>query len=248
MRAIEKLLVIVGCHIPTGKFFVPNFNEPLGREPGLPPGCHENEDGFAVGLLVDLLEHGLVHGLHAGAVGLLLEAHGADGDLDRPCLHPEVEEPLLAAADPLPHVLRARQRRREAHEAHLRLHGVPDLAHAAHDHLEHRPALQAQHVHLVDDDQPHLLDLAAVVPVPADAVPLLRRRNQDICMLQRVDVRGEVTRQFQHFFVQHFAQSVGPVVHSFFAQGFQGRYLYYFLVGLFFEKPQHGQFCNLGFT
>lgn len=70
----------------------------------------------------------------------------------------------------------------------------------------------AQEVDLVDNQQADLLHVRARVPGAADAVPLLRRGDDDVCGQQRAHVRRVVPGQLHQPLAQRLAQAGAPVL------------------------------------
>mmetsp|Transcript_97903 Transcript_97903/g.274102 ORF Transcript_97903/g.274102 Transcript_97903/m.274102 type:complete len:343 (+) Transcript_97903:4089-5117(+) len=159
---------------------------------GLLPRVDEDEDLALAGVVHELLVADLVHGVEA-LDGLLVR--DADvGLLQRagPVLVAKIEEPPLGVdAQEDGHVLVVRQRGREAHEADVLLRGLDLPDRPRDDGLQNGPAGVVQEVDLVDDDEPHELRVGALIAgLAGDDVPLLRRRHDD---LRLIDLRlGEV--------------------------------------------------------
>ena len=132
-----------------------------------------------------------------------VERHGTDAGA-------EVEEPVGPDVEPAGQVVRIGQRRGEADDADL-VGGVRrDVVGARHNHLEHGAAVGAQQVNLVNDNQRHRLDVAAVLPAATDAVPLFRRGDNDVRPLNGALVWRRITRQFHHVLAQVALQPHRP--------------------------------------
>lgn len=99
---------------------------------------------------------------------------------------------LRADAEPGSEVLRVGEGGGEADEPDVPLGALRDVAHARHNHLEDGPSVRAEEVDLVDDDDAYHLDVAARLPVARDAVPLLRRADDDVGCEERPQVGGVV--------------------------------------------------------
>ena len=127
---------------------------------------------------------------------------------------PKVEKADLLDAEPAGQVVRVGQRRREALKADglARLRG--DVAHARDDDLEHGPALLAEQVHLVNNDEADLARVVAAPPAACDAVPLLRRRHDDVGHAQRLRVRRHVASELDDAAAQALAELALPVAHA----------------------------------
>ena len=188
-----------------------------GGQPGLPPGRHEHEGGFLRRVRADRGVRWLVHSHHPRAVELsgvtlyvTLQRHRSHRRL-------EVEEAalwslLLLNAEPVCEIVRVGQRRGKADDSYRSLGAGGYESHAAHDHLEDRPAVGAEQVDLINHHQRNLGDVRPGLPLTRDAVPLLRGAHDYVCALKRAYVRRVVARQLHELFVENLAQLPFPVL------------------------------------
>mmetsp|Transcript_21616 Transcript_21616/g.58162 ORF Transcript_21616/g.58162 Transcript_21616/m.58162 type:complete len:581 (-) Transcript_21616:369-2111(-) len=222
-------------------------DEVEGGEARLAAAGDEDERGLVWRVLHDGAVRGLVHGGHARAVVLArvardvnLKRHGANGRL-------EVEEARLAHAQPVGEVLGIGQGGGEGHEPHVpRARLRSHVAHAAHDHLEHGPAVFPKQVHFVEDERHHVAHVASVLPAARDGVPLLGRGAEYVGGAQGVRIRGHVPRELNEAQAQRARQLAPPVRHALAHEGLEGRHVHRLTPGVGVEEAQDGELGGHG--
>lgn len=133
---------------------------------------------------------------------LLCEALEENLDGNRAHTRLEVVEAELVDTKPVGNILRVRQSGREAYKAHIVASLLRDVPHPAHNDLDDGASLLAQQMDLVDDHQGDSRDVATVLPVPADAIPLLGRRDEDVSLLEGLQVGGHVSSKLEDRLLQ----------------------------------------------
>lgn len=137
-----------------------------GREPGLPSGRDENEGRLGGRVLLHRLERGLVHRRHPRAVVLSRKAGNVDFDRNRTYRRPEVKEPSSFGLYPEPvgQVPRVGHGRRQSDDPQLVVGVRRDEVGSGDDDFEDGASILPEEVDLVDDDEPHGLDVVPGLP------------------------------------------------------------------------------------
>mmetsp|Transcript_22153 Transcript_22153/g.46384 ORF Transcript_22153/g.46384 Transcript_22153/m.46384 type:complete len:277 (+) Transcript_22153:2058-2888(+) len=222
-------------------------DEVVGRDARLPPRGNKDEGGLPWGVRLDGRVRRLVHGGHPRAVKLprvaldvALERNGTDRG-------PEIEQPLPMPlhvpwdAHPVGKVAGVGQGRREAHNSHRLVRLLRDVSHPAHNDLDHGAPVSAKQVNLVEDDQANTLDIRTAAPGSRHAVPLLRRRDDEVCSQQGLDVRCEVAREFHELPVEPLAQTPPPILDPLIHQRLQRSNVNDFLSRVLVKSSEDGQ-------
>mmetsp|Transcript_29084 Transcript_29084/g.91049 ORF Transcript_29084/g.91049 Transcript_29084/m.91049 type:complete len:573 (+) Transcript_29084:1267-2985(+) len=211
------------------------------RQPRLAAARDEDEGRLVGRVDGDGAVGRLVHRRHARAVVLPREARDVHLEWHRPHRRLEVEDRVVRDAEPVGEVARVGHGGRESDDAHRLRHPLRHVPHARDDHLEDGPALLAEQVDLVDDDQRHLLHVVALLPVARDAVPLLGRRGEDVRRRERARVGRHVARQLEHLEAEPLHELGPPVGHPLAHQRLERRDVHRLAAGVLAQQPQHGQ-------
>mmetsp|Transcript_58155 Transcript_58155/g.185073 ORF Transcript_58155/g.185073 Transcript_58155/m.185073 type:complete len:210 (-) Transcript_58155:4421-5050(-) len=158
------------------------------RQARVLPCWHENNRRLVWLLARAGVVDRLGHSLHARVEASNVEA--LDGDLEGhgPHSRVEVEERVARRPDPLPDVLGVGQGGREGDDARGAVELAGDVARAACDNLDHRALLPADEVHLVHDEEVEALHVLPLLPPPRERVPVLRRGQHHLPLLEQLQV------------------------------------------------------------
>eukprot|EP00982_Pelagococcus_subviridis_P006987 30392-Pelagococcus_subviridis.AAC.4 len=188
----------------------------------------EHDGGFGVAgrVLADGGVHRPRHRLHPGLE--VHDVHALDVYVERHRPHSrwKVEHPVRTRAEPLAEVLRVRERRAQADDANRLVELRADVTHPARDHLHRRSDGAADEVQLVRDEQRDVLHVLPLLPSSADDVPLVRRRDDDLSSLQKLEIRGGLARQRDDADAERVAHARLPVVQALLRDLRRGRHVH----------------------
>jgi hypothetical protein len=99
----------------------------------------------------------------------------------------------------------------------------------------------------IDHHEGHLLDVASVLPISTDTVPLLRGGDQDISFLEGLYVRGDIACQFQYDLTKRsLFKSLLPVDYSFLGKCLQWGNIDDLRFRSILKHTEHGQLRHDG--
>mmetsp|Transcript_19882 Transcript_19882/g.59474 ORF Transcript_19882/g.59474 Transcript_19882/m.59474 type:complete len:1131 (-) Transcript_19882:1421-4813(-) len=178
------------------------------------PVRHEDDDGFLGRVMLDGLVDRTTHGEQPGRAVVDVEALDDHLQRNSPHVGREIEQARAAGADPLADVLGIRERGRQRDDADGLLHLHRDVSHAADDSFEGRADVAVEEVQLIDDEEADLLHGLARLPPAAHEVPLLRRRDHDVRLLQRLHIDRRLPDELGHLETERLAELVLPLLQA----------------------------------
>mmetsp|Transcript_111441 Transcript_111441/g.322178 ORF Transcript_111441/g.322178 Transcript_111441/m.322178 type:complete len:958 (-) Transcript_111441:1198-4071(-) len=217
--------------------------EVCSRHPRLLPVRDENDHRLVWRVVLDGLVHGPAHCQQPR--GPVVDVEPLDDHLERdaPHVRREVEKTRAAGSDPVPHVPSVGQGGRQGHDSDGLLHLGRDVAHAADDGLESGPHVAVQKMKLVDDKETNLLNGLARLPSAAHQVPLLRRGDHQVRVLQGLHIDGGLADELRHLKAQHLPELVLPLIETLLRCGLVRRDVDTTLDGVVAaQHPQHRKF------
>mmetsp|Transcript_57678 Transcript_57678/g.103595 ORF Transcript_57678/g.103595 Transcript_57678/m.103595 type:complete len:297 (+) Transcript_57678:4096-4986(+) len=197
------------------------ISQGLSRLHGLLTRVHEDENLILSSILHQLLIAHLVHGVEAldgllvrNADVRLLEWHWA-------VLVAKVEEALLRIhPEEDGDILVVGQRGRETDQTDVLLGGLDLADGSCHNRLKNWTARVMQQVDLIHDDQSDKLRVSTLVPsLAGDDVPLLRRRNDDLCLVDLSLCEVDISTQLADGDSVGLLQALAETCHDFLHQG-----------------------------
>ncbi|KAG5462685.1 MAG: LOW QUALITY PROTEIN: hypothetical protein BJ554DRAFT_4068 [Olpidium bornovanus] len=162
------------------------------RQAALLAARHEHDHRLVRRVDRDRRVRRLGHRDHEGRLVRDVVALDMDFQGDRAYHRVEVERVLLRCADPFANVPRRRGKR---DDAYLVLRLRRDVAHPRHNDFVRRPYLAADEVELVGNEETDGLHVLPHLPAPRNDVPLLRRRDYHVGLLEQLQICRRLSGQ-----------------------------------------------------
>jgi len=99
---------------------------------------------------------------------------------------------------PISNVLGVCKCSRESHKSDIVASLFGDIPHSADYDFYDWTSFLAQEMNLINHYQCHLLNIASVLPVSTDTIPLLRSSDKHICLLQSLKVWSDITSKLKN--------------------------------------------------
>mmetsp|Transcript_37640 Transcript_37640/g.90407 ORF Transcript_37640/g.90407 Transcript_37640/m.90407 type:complete len:405 (+) Transcript_37640:1331-2545(+) len=183
-------------------------------DPSLLAVGHKHNHRLVRGVVLDGLVHRSAHSQQPCTTMVQIETlddhlewHSAD-------VRRKVEEPCVFGANPLCHVFRVCERRRQCHDSNFPLNLVRNVPHPGNNSLDSWPDFAVQKMQLVDNEEPDVLDCLSRLPSPRQKVPPVRDCNDDVGFLQDLVVRCRLPSQARDLESEFLTKFLRPVFES----------------------------------
>ena len=151
---------------------------------------HKHDGGFAARrVLTDGAVHGSGHRLHACFKVHNVDAGYADIEGHRPDTRGKVEEAVRRRANPLAKVPRIRERSAKTDDTNRFFELGADVPHAARDHFHGWSHGATDQMEFIRNEERDVLHVFPLLPPAADHIPLLRRGDDHLALLEQLQIR-----------------------------------------------------------